>query len=81
MTEKKEENNNPLLLECSAFYAFGKLLLEDKHKISKFTNKSIAAFVEQLANVNPQNKKDLSEKVLLKLNQKSFHKRLEICMG
>ena len=68
MIEKKEENNNPLLLECSAFYAFGKLLLEDKHKISKFANKSISNFLEQLPNVNFQNKKDLSEKVPSKIN-------------
>jgi len=49
------------LLECSAFYSFGKFLLEDKHKISKTTNKAIANFIEQLPNL--ENKKDPSEKV------------------
>jgi len=62
IAEKKEENNNPLLLECAAYYNFSKFLLEDKHKISKFANKSIASFREQLPIV--QNKKEFAEKVV-----------------
>lgn len=62
MAEKKEENNIPLLMECSAYYQFGKFLLEDKHKISKFTNQFISIYLEQLPIL--KNKKDPSEKVL-----------------
>ena len=58
------------MLECSAFYSFGKFLLEDKHTISKSTNKTIANFIEQLPNL--ENKKDPSVKVHIYQNFKEI---------